>query len=127
MASGKPPSGRYLLIGKNLRSLRECQGLALGTAARRYGRSQGWMSTVENGLTPIRAGLQDLLEFYDCTDVELSKSLIGLADRGRQRDWSRHSAGTKDYAALEAGTSQISSFQPNLTQACFRRLSTQAR
>jgi transcriptional regulator with XRE-family HTH domain len=120
MPSPHRPSVRYRRIGSALRQAREDAGLTMGAAARRYGRSQGWFSTIENGLLPIRLDeLIDLLDFYEVTDPTLRESLCHLAQQGRRKNWThqfqdRISPGALDLASLESDSASIRSFQPNL-------------
>jgi transcriptional regulator with XRE-family HTH domain len=117
--SGKP-SLRYRRIGAALRDLRDARGLTVATAARKYGRSQGWFSTVENGLTVVRSDeLSDLLDFYQCEDGELRESLLYLASRDWQRGWWRAFArqvpmSAIDFVSFEADSAGISVFEKDL-------------
>jgi hypothetical protein len=92
----------------------------MGAAARRYGRSQGWFSTIENGLLPIRLDeLIDLLDFYEVTDPTLRESLCHLARQGRRKNWThqyqdRISPAALDLASLESDSATIRTFQPHL-------------
>ncbi|MBO2449609.1 helix-turn-helix domain-containing protein [Actinomadura barringtoniae] len=114
------PSVRYRRIGSALRQAREAAGLTIEAAARRYGRSPGWISTTENGLQPIRVDdLGDLLDFYKVQDPILRESLLHLARQGRKKNWEREfqnhvSAASLDLASLEWDSSEICTFQPNL-------------
>ncbi|HEX6469267.1 MAG TPA: helix-turn-helix transcriptional regulator [Streptosporangiaceae bacterium] len=120
MASPNRPSVRFRRIGAALRQARESRGLTIETAARRFGRSPGWMSTTENGLQIIRVDdLADLLDFYRVTDDTLRESLLHLAARGRRKNWERAyegriSAAALDLASLEADSAEIRTFQPSL-------------
>jgi transcriptional regulator with XRE-family HTH domain len=121
MSSPNRPSVRYRRIGAALRQAREDAGLTIETAARRFGRSPGWMSTTENGLQPIRVDdLTDLLDFYGIGAGPLRESLLHLAAQGRRRkNWERAyegriSAAALDLASLEADSAEIRTFQPSL-------------
>jgi transcriptional regulator with XRE-family HTH domain len=114
------PSVRYRRIGSALRQAREAAGLTIEAAARRYGRSPGWISTTENGLQPIRVDdLADLLDFYRVQDPTLRESLLHLARQGRKKNWEREfegkiSAAALDLASLEADSGEVRSYQPLL-------------
>ncbi|MBA9007567.1 helix-turn-helix domain-containing protein [Thermomonospora cellulosilytica] len=120
MPSPHRPSVRYRRIGSALRQAREDAGLTMGAAARRYGRSQGWFSNIENGLLPIRLDeLIDLLDFYGVQDPTLRESLCHLARQGRRKNWThqfrdRISPAALDLASLENDSASIRTFQPNL-------------
>jgi transcriptional regulator with XRE-family HTH domain len=80
MPSGNRPSVRLRRIGSALRKARDATGMTVGTAARRYGRSKSWLSTLENGLHSVEPQeLADLLDFYGVTDATLRESLLHLA------------------------------------------------
>ncbi|WP_160825885.1 helix-turn-helix transcriptional regulator [Actinomadura sp. J1-007] len=114
------PSVRFRRIGGALRQAREERRLTLETAARRFGRSQGWLSTVENGLQIIRVDdLTDLLDFYGIPEGVLRSSLLHLAAQGRRKNWThafegRISAAALDLASLEGDSASIRTYQPNL-------------
>ncbi|MBO2451454.1 helix-turn-helix domain-containing protein [Actinomadura barringtoniae] len=115
------PSVRWRRIGSALRSLREARGLTISTVARRYGRSTGWFSTLENGLHTIDTWeLTDLLDFYEVpTDDPLHESLVYLSARGRggrwQRPWEgRVSAAALDLLSLEQDTNLIRDFHASI-------------
>lgn len=111
---------RFRRIGGALRQARENAGLTIETAARRFGRSPGWMSTTENGLQLIRVDdLTDLLDFYGITDDPLRESLLHLAAQGRRKNWERAyegriSAAALDLASLESDSAEIRTFEPSL-------------
>jgi hypothetical protein len=93
----------------------------MATAGRRFGRSPGWLSIVENGLHPIRMDdLTDLLDFYGVTDEPLRESLLYLAHQARRKKyWTsaherRLSDTASDLASLEFDSAHIRAFQPNL-------------
>ncbi|MCO6010401.1 helix-turn-helix domain-containing protein [Actinoallomurus purpureus] len=107
-------------IGSALRKAREENGLTMDTACRRYGRSKGWLSTLENGLHPIDPQeLSDLLDFYGVPDGPLRESLLHLAKHNPGKNWQRAregwiSAAALDLASLEEDSVLIQSFQPNV-------------
>jgi transcriptional regulator with XRE-family HTH domain len=126
VASPNRPSVRFRRIGGALRHARENAGLTIETAARRFGRSPGWMSTTENGLQIIRVDdLTDLLDFYQITDHTLRASLLHLAAQGRRKNWERAyegriSAAALDLASLESDSAEIRTFQPSLIPGLFQ-------
>lgn len=120
MTSANRPSVRFRRIGSALRHAREAAGFTIETAARKFGRSPGWISTTENGLQPIRVDdLADLLDFYGVADGPLRESLLHLAAQGRRKNWQRAyedriSPAAADLASLEDDSAFIRSFQPCL-------------
>ncbi|MGI8334595.1 helix-turn-helix domain-containing protein [Actinomadura scrupuli] len=120
MPSGTRPSVRLRRIGSALRKAREATGMTVGTAARRYGRSKSWLSTLENGLHPVDPQeLADLLDFYGATDPTLRESLIHLATHSPGGNWGRAyegriSAAALDLASLEEDAALIRTFQPSV-------------
>jgi transcriptional regulator with XRE-family HTH domain len=120
MPSGNTPSVRLRRIGSALRKAREDGGMTFDTACRRYGRSKGWLSTLENGLHPIDPQeLADLLDFYRVPDGPLRESLLHLGAHRPNRNWRRAyegriSAAALDLASLEEDAALIRTFQPNV-------------
>lgn len=94
--------------------------MTLSTAARRYGRSQSWISTLENGLHSIDPlELADLLDFYGVTDPAIRESLLHLATHDLNQNWQRIregriSAAAYDLASLEADAAEIRNYEPNI-------------
>lgn len=120
MPSANRPTVRMRRIGSALRKAREERGMTLDTACRRYGRSKGWLSTLENGLHPVDPQeLADLLDFYGVPDGPLRDSLLHLATHVRDRNWQRAregriSAAALDLASLEEDAEVIRTFEPCL-------------
>jgi transcriptional regulator with XRE-family HTH domain len=120
MPSGNRPSVRLRRIGSALRKARDATGMTVGTAARRYGRSKSWLSTLENGLHSVEPQeLADLLDFYGVTDPTLRESLLHLATHDASRNWQhvrqgRISAAALDLASLEEDAALIRTFQPTV-------------
>ncbi|WP_255220375.1 Scr1 family TA system antitoxin-like transcriptional regulator [Actinomadura chibensis] len=106
-------------MGSALRKAREHHNLTVGTAAGRFGRSQGWLSMVENGLHTIAPEeLGALLNFYDISDGPLRESLLHLATHKpgkwvRERE-GRISAAALDLASLEEDAAEIRNFEPSI-------------
>ncbi|MDL4815944.1 helix-turn-helix domain-containing protein [Actinomadura opuntiae] len=119
MPSGTAPTVRQRRIGSALRKARDRHNLTVATAARRFGRSQGWMSMVENGLQAIAPDeLSDLLDLYGIEDGPLRESLLHLATHSPGK-WVRErvgriSAAALDLASLEEDAAKIRTFQPNI-------------
>ena len=119
MPSGNTPTVRQRRIGAALRNAREGHNLTVTAVAGRFGRSQGWMSMVENGLLPIAAEeLSTLLDFYGIPDGPLRTSLLHLATHRPgtwERVWEgRISAAALDLASLESDAAEIRNFESNV-------------
>ncbi|MFD0689046.1 helix-turn-helix domain-containing protein [Actinomadura fibrosa] len=116
MPSGNAPTVRQRRIGSALRKARDHHHLTVATVARRFGRSQGWMSMVENGLQAIAPDeLADLLDLYGIEDGPLRESLLHLATH-KPGTWVRAyeyriSAAALDLASLEEDAAEIRTFQ----------------
>lgn len=119
MPSGNAPTVRQRRIGSALRKARDHHNLTVATVARRFGRSQGWLSMVENGLQTIAPEeLADLLDFYGIEDGPLRESLLHLATHTPGK-WVRErvgriSAAALDLASLEEDAAEIRTFQSNI-------------
>ncbi|QKG21110.1 helix-turn-helix domain-containing protein [Actinomadura verrucosospora] len=119
MPSGHAPTVRQRRIGSALRKARDRHNLTVATVARRFGRSQGWMSMVENGLQAIAPDeLSDLLDLYGIEDGPLRESLLHLATH-KPGTWVRErvgriSAAALDLASLEEDAAKIRTFQSNI-------------
>ncbi|WUI01919.1 helix-turn-helix transcriptional regulator [Spirillospora sp. NBC_00431] len=116
MPTGNAPTVRQRRIGSALRKARDHHNLTVATAAGRFGRSQGWLSMVENGLQAIAPDeLSALLDFYDIEDGPLRESLLHLATH-KLGSWERAyedriSAAALDLASLEEDAAEIRTFQ----------------
>ncbi|MFI0370990.1 helix-turn-helix domain-containing protein [Actinomadura sp. 1N219] len=119
MPSGNAPTVRQRRIGSALRKARDHHNLTVATAAGRFGRSQGWLSMVENGLQTIAPDeLSALLDFYAIADGPLRDSLLHLATH-KLGSWERAyedriSAAALDLASLEEDAAEIRTFQSNV-------------
>jgi transcriptional regulator with XRE-family HTH domain len=119
MPSGTAPTVRQRRIGSALRKARDRHNLTVATVARRFGRSQGWMSMVENGLQAIAPDeLSDLLDLYGIEDGPLRESLLHLATH-KPGTWVRSyeyriSAAALDLASLEEDAAVIRNFEPSI-------------
>ncbi|GAA4624210.1 helix-turn-helix transcriptional regulator [Actinoallomurus vinaceus] len=120
MPFAKVPSVRLRRIGSALRKAHEENGMTVDTASRRYGRSTGWLSTLENGLHAVDPQeLADLLDFYGVPDGPLRESLIHLARHDPGKNWQRAregriSAAALDLASLEEDSALIRNFEPSV-------------
>lgn len=77
MSTAEASSGRAGGIGGDLRALRKARGLTLAGVAARVGRSIGWLSQVERGVT--QPTMQDLRRLAEALDQPVSR-LFGQPD-----------------------------------------------
>jgi DNA-binding XRE family transcriptional regulator len=113
-------------IGDTLRRFREERGLTQGAAGRLLERSQASLSAYENGHRAIRPrDLKHILDQYGITDHLVRQRLLSLAGQGRQKGWwhdfdERLEVGVVDFASLEADTSHLRIFDPQLVHGLFQ-------
>ncbi|HEY8478702.1 MAG TPA: helix-turn-helix transcriptional regulator [Spirillospora sp.] len=119
MPSGNAPTVRQRRIGSALRKARDRRDLTVATAARRFGRSQGWLSMVENGLQTI-APKNSPTSSTSTTSrtAPLRESLLHLAAH-KPGSWERAyenrlSGAALDLAGLEEDAAEIRTFQSNI-------------
>ena len=90
--TGDPPAAE--LLGDDLRRLRHARGLTLAELGRQVGRSVGYLSQVERGLSEL--GIDDLRVLAEALEAPLSWFLvhdeIEEAERGRVVRWGRRRA-----------------------------------
>ncbi|SFU04468.1 XRE family transcriptional regulator [Mesorhizobium sp. YR577] len=103
-ADGPLPDGANALLARDLRALRKARGLTLSEIALKLGRSVGWLSQVERGLSTPSIG--DLRAFADLFGVPVSlffgHDVPEEAERGViVRAGRRRSLGTSDSGLVE--------------------------
>ncbi|MCP2341222.1 helix-turn-helix domain-containing protein [Actinomadura rupiterrae] len=107
-------------IGTALRKFREERGLTQERAAHLVERSPATLSAYENGHRAIRPrDLRQILDHYGIADGRLRRQLLELAADGRRGGWWRDYRGAEgefivDFASLEADSSRIWSFEPQV-------------
>jgi transcriptional regulator with XRE-family HTH domain len=86
-AAGGPTVLR-LLLGAQLRRLRESQGISAHDAARSIRGSESKISRIELGRNAVREiDIADLLTLYGITDKAEREQLLSLASRANQPGW----------------------------------------
>ncbi|QXJ20763.1 helix-turn-helix domain-containing protein [Actinomadura graeca] len=119
MPADNAPTVRQRRIGSALRKAREHHKMTVAAVGGSFGRSQGWMSMVENGLHPIAPGeLARFLDFYAIPEGPLRASLLHLATHVPGK-WVRErvgriSAAALDLASLEEDAAEIRTLQTNI-------------
>lgn len=88
MGTGQSPTFPRFQLGKQLRDLRERQGLTTEDVASHVDCSPSTISRIEGGKVGVRRGaLLQLLDLYRVTDEAHRETLIALAKQGKQRGW----------------------------------------
>lgn len=82
------PTVLRILLGYQLRRLREARGIATQEAARAIRGSESKISNIELGCSPAReVDIADLLSLYGITDPGERQQLLGLAVQATQPGW----------------------------------------
>lgn len=82
------PTVLRILLGTQLRRLREARGIAARDAARAIRGSESKISRIELGRTSVReVDIADLLTLYDITDSAEREELLTLACQANQPGW----------------------------------------
>jgi transcriptional regulator with XRE-family HTH domain len=82
------PTVLRILLGTQLRRLRESRGITARDAANAIKGSESKISRIELGRTSVReVDIADLLTLYDITDGEQREELLTLAGRANRRGW----------------------------------------
>src|SRR3984885_13971526 len=84
------PTILRLLLGAQLRRLREARGVSAQEAARAIRGSESKISRIELGRNAVREiDIADLLSLYGITDRTEREQLLSLASRANQPGWGR--------------------------------------
>src|SRR5581483_4838945 len=82
------PTVLRLLLGAQLRRLRESQGISAHDAARAIRGSESKISRIELGRNAVREiDIADLLTLYGITDKAEREQLLALAGQANQPGW----------------------------------------
>jgi transcriptional regulator with XRE-family HTH domain len=82
------PTVLRILLGTQLRRLRESRGITAQEAARAIRGSESKISRIELGRTSVReVDIIDLLSLYGITDVAEREELLSLASQANQPGW----------------------------------------
>ena len=123
-ASG--PTVQRLVLGNQLRQLRESRGITIGQAAEAIRSSFSKIRRMEHGRVSVKErDIADLLTLYGVTGSEERAALLSLAETaGRPGWWHAYSdilpSWLEPYIGLEAGASAIRSCQNQLVPVLLR-------
>ncbi|GAB3969847.1 helix-turn-helix transcriptional regulator [Actinoallomurus acanthiterrae] len=117
-AGASGPTALRILLGSELRRLREKAGVTSVAAAKAIGGSESKISRMELGRSGFKeADVAILLSVYGITDAEERDQLLTLARRANQPGW-WHSYGDvlpswfQSYIGLEQAASRIRTYEP---------------
>jgi transcriptional regulator with XRE-family HTH domain len=117
-AGASGPTALRILLGSELRRLREKAGVSSVAAAKAIGGSESKISRMELGRSGFKgADVAILLSLYGITDPEERDQLLSLARRANQPGW-WHSYGDvlpswfQSYIGLEQAASRIRTYEP---------------
>lgn len=115
--SGSGPVVIRILLGAELRRLREIAGVTPQQAAREIGASESKISRMERGRNALKYDdVAELLFFYGVSDETVREELLSLARRANQPGWwhSYHDVlpdWFQPYVGLEAAALRIRSYE----------------
>jgi transcriptional regulator with XRE-family HTH domain len=90
-ASANAPTVLRILLGAQLRRLRESRGITAAAAATAIRGSESKISRIELGRNAVRGvDIADLLDLYGITGATEREALLVLAGRANQRGWWHH-------------------------------------
>ena len=115
--SDKSPTFRRLLLGRQLRELREERGMTVQQVGEALEVSTPWISRIENAQRGIQIrDLRRLLDLYGVQDESVRARLLDLARKAREHGWwhsyrSVLSSRFSEFIGLEASASSIKNFE----------------
>ncbi len=115
-ASTGAPTVLRILLGTQLRKLRESRGISAQAAARAIRGSESKISRIELGRNSVReVDIADLLNLYGVTDPAEREQLLTLASQANQQGWWHRyqdvlPAWFQAYIGLEESAESIRSF-----------------
>ncbi|WP_150236402.1 helix-turn-helix domain-containing protein [Nocardiopsis quinghaiensis] len=111
--SDTTPTFRRLLLGRELRELRETKGLTAKAVSSEMEVAASWVTRIENGQRGIQIrDLKRLFELYDLGDERKKEKLLELARQAKQQGWWEPYKSTlppryADYVGLESSACSI--------------------
>jgi len=111
------PAVLRILLGAQLRRLREAKGITLEDAGYVIRASHSKLSRIESGRVGFKdRDIVDLFVYYGVTDQEQLQALRGIAARANSRGWWHDYSDVlppwfEEYISLEAAAAQISGFE----------------
>jgi transcriptional regulator with XRE-family HTH domain len=110
------PTVLRILLGAQLRRLRESRGISAAEAAKAIRGSESKISRIELGRNSVReVDIADLLDLYGFTDTAEREQLLNIASQANQHGWWHHYVDVlpswfQAYLGLEQSASFIRSF-----------------
>src|SRR5215471_6926935 len=110
------PTVLRILLGAQLRRLRESRGISAAEAARAIRGSESKISRIELGRNSVcEVDIADLLDLYGITDTAEREQLLNIASQASQHGWWHHYVDVlpswfQAYLGLEQSASFIRSF-----------------
>jgi transcriptional regulator with XRE-family HTH domain len=117
-APGGGPTVLRIMLGHQLRALRERAGVTRDAAGNRIRGSHAKISRLENGRTGFKArDVDDLLALYGVHDAAEREPLLALARRANEPGWWHRygdllPAWFETYVGLEQAATQIRTYEP---------------
>lgn len=111
------PTVRRLIVGSQLRRLREAAGMTRAEAGYAIRGSESKISRLELGRVSFKdRDVTDLLRLYGVTDVERVDALVALAEEANQQGWWHRyddvmAKWFQTYIGLEEAASQIRTYE----------------
>lgn len=115
-----------MLLGAQLRRLREAAGVSAEKAGYEIRASQSKISRMETGRVGLKArDVEDLLALYGVTDEQQRAKVVALADRSRAPEWwAKYHEILPDwfetYLGLESAATSIRSFEMQFVPGLFQ-------
>jgi transcriptional regulator with XRE-family HTH domain len=116
------PTALRIMLGNQLRQLREASGITTGAAGHAIRASHAKISRMELGRVGFKErDVADLLTLYGVTDEQERSSFMALAGRANVPGWWHHYSDIlpswfEMYLGLEQASSVIRTYQPQLVQ-----------
>ena len=115
-----------MLLGGQLRRLREAAGVTPDRAGYEIRASRSKISRLENGRVKLKSrDVTDLLTFYGVTDEDVRSKFLSLVRQSNAQDWWRKYSDIlpdwfETYVGLEAAASTIRSFEVQFVHGLFQ-------
>jgi transcriptional regulator with XRE-family HTH domain len=120
------PTALRILLGTQLRRLREGRGVSARAAARAISGSESKISRIELGRTSVReVDIADLLDLYGVTDGAQREELLALACQANQPGWWHQyqdvlPSWVQAYVGLEESAESIRSYDTQFVPGLLR-------
>jgi transcriptional regulator with XRE-family HTH domain len=111
------PTARRIILGAQLRRLREAAGISRGEAGYAIRGSESKISRLELGRVGFKErDVQDLLTMYGVSDPDERKSILDLVAQSNERGWWHRYSDLvpnwfQDYVGLEESASRLQAYE----------------